>query len=195
MIYIEKNQEIAMPNGFSNMLCSMRITWREVATWTWIYLMSAYTKFGDITSPVFDHLYYIPEGMGVLLQFVFGYDNAQKFLQLLSAQLIITKDIIDSEIAGNSQLTDEKVRQLYINADERAKFASSIDPFWSETEVRNLLYTYNRYTLLEITDLLTRKYNDLIGIFELLLRHADNMGDYFAEGIVEFINFGQYKPK
>ena len=90
-----------------------------MATWIWIYMISRFTSINNISEQVFDHLYQIPQELGSFLQYIFGYENAQKYLQLLSVQFVLIKEIIDSELAGNNKLTDEIVKQLYQNVDQR----------------------------------------------------------------------------
>ena len=195
MRYIEKINEPTVTYGQMNLLFSGRTIWREIATWTWIYLISRFTTLNNISEEVFSRLYQTPQVLGGIFQFIFGFESAQNYLQLLSVQLALLKEIIDSEIAGNAALTDQRVRQLYQNADERARFVSSINPFWNETQIRNLLYTYNRYTLEEITSFLTGNYSESFSILDLLLHHADNTGDYFTQGLFAFLtNNQQFQP-
>ena len=53
---------------------------------------------------------------------------------------------------------------------------ASVNPFWNEAVIRNLIYAYHQYTLQEIATLLKQEYEKNIDIFDILLHHADSMG-------------------
>jgi hypothetical protein len=189
MIYRNRFNEPVLTYGQFNLLYSYRTHWREIATWTWIYLMSRFTTVSTISDEVFNRLYREPEELGNIIQTFFGYENVQKYIQGLEVQIALIKEIIDAEVAGNITLTNEKVRQLYKNTDERAKFLSSINPFWKETDLRNLYYTFHRYTLEMITAFLRGDYKTSFSIYDRLLNHADLMGSYFTQCLFYYMTY------
>jgi hypothetical protein len=192
MIYKHKIAEPALTYGQFNLIYGIRTNWREIATWTWIYLISRFTALSTISDEIFNRLYRESNDLGDILQTFFGYENTQKYIQGLEVQIALIKEIIDAEVAKNTDLTNEKVRQLYQNADERAKFLSSINPFWNETDLRNLYYTFHRYTLEMISAFLRGDYKTSFNIYDLLLHHADLMGNYGAQGLY---NYTFYNPQ
>lgn len=68
---------------------------------------------------------------------------------------------------------------------------TSIVPFWNKVQIRNFLFTYHQYTLEQIVTLLSGDYARNIDIYDRLLHHADNMGDYFAEGLFNYIAYNE----
>ncbi len=187
MIYKHKIAEPTLTYGQFNLLYGYRTHWREIATWTWIYLISRFTALSTISDEIFNRLYRESNDLGDILQTFFGYDNTQKYIQGLEVQIALIKEIIDAEIAGNTTLTDEEVRQLYQNSGERAKFLSSINPFWKETDLRSLYYTFNQYTLEMISSFLRGDYETSFNIYDLLLHHADLMGTYGEQGLYDYM--------
>jgi hypothetical protein len=136
---------------------------------------------------VFNRLYRIPREFGNILQLILGYEASQVFVQQLSVQLALTKEIMDAYMSGNTAVVNEKVQQLYQNADDRAERMASFVPFWDEVLIRSFLYTYHQYTLEQIVTLLSGDYQRNIDIYDRLLHHADDMGDYFTEGLYNYI--------
>ncbi len=175
--------------GQMNFLFQVRTLWREMATWTRAYLISRFAGQG-IAEYVFQRLYRLPRNFGDLMKLVYDDLIAEQYVQIISSQLVLTKEIIDAQIAGNIELVNEKVRQLYDRTEERSKFIASINPYWLEEDVRSLINTYHRYTLEEITTLLTGDYERNIDIYDRLLQHSDSIGNYFVEGLYNYLAYG-----
>ena len=173
MININRFGEPTITYGQMNLIFHIRNLWREMATWTRAYLISRTTGMGS-PEEVFNRLYRIPREFGNLLQLI---------------QLVLIREIIDAQIAGNADLVNEKVRQLYANAEERVKFITSANPFWDEAVVRNFIYTYHQYTLEEINAFLTGEFQLSIDIYDRLLQLSDSIGDYFAQGLFNYITY------
>jgi len=171
-----------------NLLFRVRLMWRELATWTRAYLVSRFIG-GSFYEEVFSKLFSIPQNFGQLFQLVLGVDIADQYVKLLSEHIILLRDYIEAQISGDENMANEKYRSLYQNADERAKFLASHNPFWTEMEWRNLFYTYLNRTIEEITSFLTGDYKTNISIFDRILAHADNLGDYFMTGIYSYMSY------
>lgn len=177
-----RTEEPMISLGQMNFLFEVRTLWREMATWTRAYLISRFAGQA-IAEDVFQRLYRIPLKFGDLMKLVYGDQVSEQYAQIISSQLALTKEIIDAQIAGNIDLVNEKVRELYNRTESRAKFISSINPYWLESDVRNLINTYHQYTLEQITTLLTADYARNIDIYDRLLQHADTIGNYFVQGL------------
>jgi hypothetical protein len=175
--------------GQMNYLFKVRTLWREMATWTRAYLISRFAG-QEIAEDVFQRLYRLPREFGDLMRLVYTDQIAEQYIQIISSQLVLTKEIIDAEIAGNTDLVNEKVRELYERTEGRSEFIASINPYWHEDDVRNLINTYHQYTLEEITTLLTGDYARNIDIYDRLLQHADLIGDYFVQGLYNYLAYG-----
>lgn len=191
MIYKNRFIEPTITQGQMNFLFTIRVLWRDLATWTRAYLVNRYAGLA-ITEDVFNRLYEIPQEFGNILQFIFGYDNAQRFVQYVSQQIVQIRSLIEAVIEGDVNSVNLLTQQMYQLADERARFMTSINPFWDLTETRNLIYTYLQLTIDQITTLLTGDYKRNIDIFDRLLHHTDNMGDYFSQGLLNYITYSQH---
>lgn len=188
MIGKNRFNEPTVTYGQMNLLIRIRTLWREMATWTWAYLLNKAAET-EIAEDVFNRLYKIPQEFGNTIRLVMGNQIAERYVQLLSLQIVLIREIIEAQMAGNIDLVNEKVRQLYQNAEDRTKFIASINPYWDETVVRNLIYTYHQYTLEEISTLLSGDYQKNIDIYDRLLHHTDSIGDYFAQGLFNYLAY------
>jgi len=188
MTNINQYREPTITYGQMNLIFHIRNLWREMATWTRAYLISRTTGMGS-PEEVFNRLYRIPREFGNLLQLILGEQIAEQYVQFLSVQLVLIREIIDAQIAGNVDLVNAKVRQLYQNAEDRVNFITSANPFWAETVVRDFIYAYHQYTLEEITAFLTGEHQKSIDIYDRLLHLADSIGDYFAQGLFNYLTY------
>lgn len=174
--------------GQMNFIFTIRSLYRDQTIWTRAYLIDRYAQL-DIADDVFNRLYRVPQQVRNLFQYTFGYDNAIKYAELLAQQIVLFRSLIDAEIEGNVNQVNQYTRQLYQLGDERASFLSSINSFWDETTLRNLIHIYIQYTLEGITARLTGEYSRSIDIFDRLLAHSDQIGNYLAEGILNYLTY------
>jgi len=190
MSYICRFQEPTVTYEEMNMIFHIRNLWRELATWTRVYLITR-TSYPEIADGIYNRMNKIVQEFGNTFSLVFGEQIAQEYMRLLTDQVTLTKELIDAEAAGNSKLVNQKFKQLFESGDERAKFLASVNPYWNEQAVKENIYLFNQYTLQEITTFLEGEYQKNFEIFDRLLNHADHIGDYFAQGLFNYINYSQ----
>lgn len=193
MLYKNRFHEPTVTYGQMNLLFTIRNLWRDIATWSRAYMVNRSAGL-EIADEVFNRLYRIPQEFGNLLQYFIGYDNAVRFVQLLSQQMILSRSLLEAQIAGDPALANQIVQQMYQLTDERAAFMTSINPFWDETELRNQITTFIQYSIEEMNAILTKDYLKDIDIYDRLLHHADNMGDYFTQGLFNYMTFNSSRP-
>lgn len=190
MRYKNRMVDPSVPNGAANFLFSIRTLWRDMVTWGRAYMISRYAGLANAEDE-FNRLYEIPLEFGNIFELVFGYENAQTFMQYLSRQIIMIRSLVEAQMAGDVNLANQLVQQLYSLADERAAFMASINPFWNSSQVRNLIYTFFQLTIESITTFLAGDYKREIDIYDRLLHHTDSMGDYLAQGILNYMTYHQ----
>ena len=104
---------------------------------------------------------------------------------LLEQHLLIGADLVNSTKAGNSEDADEARKKWYKNADDIAKFLSSINPYWNENDWKNMLYTHLSLTEKEATQLLTQEYDISVTTFDEIEKQALTMANTMAMGIIQ----------
>ena len=58
----------------------------------------------------------------------------------------------------------------------------------------NLLTGFNNMTINEINAFANKDYQSSIDLFSSLLSYSDKMGDYFANGILEYFTYSSRAP-
>lgn len=178
-------QESLVTYGQMNLIFRARNLWREFVVWSRVYLISRFTGIG-ITEDVFNRIYRIPTEFGDIMRLVFGDQAAETTIQLLSSSVILFRNLVEAMIAGDSAAADLLVRDLYKNADQRAAYLASINPFWDETQWKYLIYTFYSYSFQEIMSILAVDPRN-IDLFDRFLQFADSMGDYFSQGLFNYL--------
>jgi hypothetical protein len=182
---IIRRAEDLLSYGQMNLIFHARSLWREFAIWGRVYLISRIAGIG-ITDEVFDRLYRIPLEFGDLIKIIFGDQMAENIIQQLSYSVIVYRDLVEAIMAGDTGLANQKAKDLYQNADERAAYLASINPYWSEAEWKSLIYTFYSYSFDEIETLLTNDPKN-IDVFDRFLQFTDVMGDYLSQGLFDYL--------
>lgn len=185
MLFFSRLDQYMIPYGQMNLIFKTRLLWRDFAMWSRAYLISRVTGIG-ITEDVFKRLYSIPQEFGDMIQMVFGIQAADTIRSQLTNTVVLFRDLIEAMISGNNELANEKTMALYKNAEERAAYLASINPFWDEDQWKNLINTFYSYSFDEIRSILLNDPKN-IDIFDRLLNHSDLIGDYFSQGLYSYL--------
>ncbi len=166
---------------------NIRNFWFEMAAWTRAYFISRYTGIGAAEES-YRRLNRTVEDYVARLRPFFGDKITEEYLQLLYTHNSLIASLVSAQLEGNTDAAGNITMQLYQNADERAKYLSSINPFWEENELRNRLYRYTQSTLEEMTTFLRRDFARNTDIFKRLLTQSESTGDYFSQGLFNYIS-------
>ena len=182
MIYKNQMQDYCIPYWQINMAKSTTEFWRDMAIWTRIYIASVYTGLED-QEVVFSRLYRVPYEFGGTIRLLFGDDPASSYINNLSYQVTLIRDLINAQIKEDVETVNKNTALLYQNTDARAMFLTQINPYWHINDWRGLMYTFISLTLEESTVFLSKDYNKSIDIFDRLLGQATQIANYFSEGV------------
>ena len=129
-----------------SLIFNMRIFWRRLTTWIRIYIISRY--FGIGTAEVsFERLYLENLNFGDMLRIHFSRSISDRYSQLLNQFSIGLRELITAQIEKNFDAVRQDIDRLLQNADQTAEFLASINPYFNETEWKNLLRTYLQDTM------------------------------------------------
>jgi len=182
------NEQCITP-GQMDLISNARIFFRRYTTWLSAYILSRYTGVGT-AEELFGRVYLETSNFGDMLHFVMGLDDANRFTQLMNQFTFALRDLIDAQLAGNSQAVTENVDRLYQNADDTAAFLASINPYFNETEWKTLLRTYLQYNLEEANLFASGQFKNEIELFDRITSLTDQMGYSFAQAINDYITSG-----
>lgn len=171
--------------GQLNLIVRIRRLWMQLAMWRRAVIISTAANFADLPI-VKNRLYYAPTIFKELFETFFGEELSEQFRNYLVGQIIITNEILEGVVEGDTARVDEATVRLYQNADGFAEFLAQVNPYWDESKWRNLLYEYYKTIILEIVTILSGKYNEAIEIYEGLEDQSQKIADYMATGFIQY---------
>ena len=169
-----------------NRIYQIRMFWFEMATWVRAYMLSKYAGLGE-QEAVLNRLKQVPVDYTDMMKQIFGEQDVESYLQLLNSYIDLIVALISAHMANNADETNRITRLLYQNADARAAFLASVNPFWDEEEWRTRLYDNLRSTIDESTSFLAGRYAVNLDIFSTLLDQAESNSDYYAQGLFNYV--------
>ncbi|MDF2654496.1 MAG: hypothetical protein K0R19_970 [Bacillota bacterium] len=171
-----------------NLIYNSRFIWRALSTWTRAYLISRYLGIGTEES-LFTRLYNESSKFGDMFRLVFGERFSENFTWLLNEYTIALRDLVSAQKEGNTDGVNQSLERLYKNAAERARLMAQVNPFWDESTWRNIFETYLRFTIEMINSFISGDYSNDAEAYDRLTAFTNNIGDYFAQGIYEFLTY------
>jgi len=170
---------------------SIRMFWFEFVTWIRNYMLSRYRGIGN-TEEVHARLLQVPVEYVNALRQIFGDKVPEDYVELFFTFIDLIDALITAQMENNTEEIDRITQLLYENADKRAAAITAINPvFWDEGEWRARLYNNLSSTMEESTAFLIGDYAGSIDIFSRLLDQAEDTSNYFAQGLLNYINFSQ----
>ena len=171
------------------LIFNMRIFWRRLTIWNRIYIISRYLGIG--TAEVsFERLYLENLDFGDMLRIHFNRSISERYSQLLNQFPIGLRELITALLQKNFDAVRLNIDRLLQNADQTAAFLASINPYFNETEWRNLLKTYLQDTMQEANLFASKDYRMDIEYFDRLMTLSNTMGDTFAQALYDYITSG-----
>lgn len=173
-----------------NLIFNVRIAWRRLTTWTRAYIISRYLGIGT-AEELFRRLYLEVQEFSAMIQVIFGREISRRNAGYLVLYTIILRDLISAYLEGNTEAVQQNLDRFYQNINDNAVFLAAINPYWNETEWRDMLTEYLQYTIDEANAFAAGDYKNAIEIFDRHTELTNRMGDIFAQGLYEYITSGQ----
>lgn len=169
-----------------NLVFRLRMIWRELATWLRTYMVSLYAGVGN-TEAISQRLFRLPLEYGSILRIFFGDQITERYITLMTRYIALLQSLLIARINNDIDSINSLTQQIFQNIDERADFLAGINPYWQKSQWLSLLTSFNRLQIEEATSFLTRDYTRNIEIFERILSLTNVIGDYFSEGIINYL--------
>lgn len=182
----KSQQEITISYGFMNLINLYRAIWSELAIWTRTYILGVMSNYGNVTV-VGERLYTVPVQIQNQLKTIFGEEAAQKFQTLLSQHVVLIMTLANAIKNGDTATQNTTMTQLYQNADEMAAFLTGMNPFWNNAQWTNLLYYYISLTINDLVALASSDFAQDIQISDRITYHVLLIGEYMANGIIQYL--------
>src|SRR5690606_4720146 len=118
-----------------------RSLWEEHVAWTRMAIISLIFDLPDIDE-VLARLLKNATDMGNMIRRLYGDTVATTYSNLIKEHLLIAADLVKAALAGNTAEAEEAERKWYQNADEIAVFLNSVNPYLTESAVREMFYEH-----------------------------------------------------
>lgn len=169
-------------NSDTTLRDTLRMLWEAHIFWTRSAILSIVFDLPDADA-VTNRLLSNPGDFANLLTPYIGKNNATMFDKLLTSHLVIASQLVKAAKAGDAAAADNYEKQWYANADEIARFLSSVNPKWSESKWKNMLYEHLADTKSEAVNMLQKNYQASINDFASIEPEALEMAEYMYQGL------------
>lgn len=138
---IKKENTVCLSPQMVQLKGEMQKVWVDHTIWTRSYIVSAISNRAD-QKDVLDRLLRNQQDIGNVFKPYYGEDAGNKLAELLREHILIAGNIVEAAKAGNQADVDKFQADWHRNADELAKFLSSLNPNWPLKEMQDILYTH-----------------------------------------------------
>lgn len=157
--------------------------WIEHVLWTRAFIVSASFGLADLDA-VTNRLLQNPADFARVLRPLYGNLKAREFERLFTEHLLIAAALVNAAKAGKAAEVEAQRAKWYKNAEEIASFLADINPFWSRSSWRSMLFEHLRMTENEAVQVLTGQYAESIAQYDAIQRQAIVMADEMSQGII-----------
>lgn len=165
-----------------DLMNSMKALWEQHVAWTRMAIISIAANLPDLNC-VLKRLLRNPKDMANALKPFYGNKNALQFKNLMENHLTIAAQLVEAAKASNTKAAAAAEKKWYANADDIAAFLSSINPYWSDEDLKAMLYDHLSLTKKEAVARLAGNYARDIALYDKIENQALAMADALTEGI------------
>ncbi|WP_163100457.1 glycosyltransferase [Peribacillus alkalitolerans] len=162
----------------------MRKLWMEHALWTRTYMNSALAGLED-QELVLKRLLKNQEDIGNAIKPIYGEEAGNKLTELLKEHIVIAGKIVDAAKKGDQATLQQQNQEWYRNADDMAKFLSSANPNWKESDLKELLHMHLQMVTNELVARLHKDWQANIDAFDKGVNHLIKLADALSDGIIK----------
>jgi len=163
---------------------AMRLAWEQHVYWTRMLLISIAQRLAD-EPDVTARLLQNPNDIANIFADYYGADAAKTIAQLLTEHLQIGAQLITALRDGQTEQANKLNFQWYQNADKMADAFAGLNSYFSNEDLRKMLYTHLQLTTTEVAQRLAGDYKADITAFGEVEKEAIAMADYFTDGIMK----------
>lgn len=186
MAFSNRNQGPGASYAYLNLVKDSRFLMTQLAYLAREYFVAVFSGFGN-AGAIGGRLYRLPYQFQEKAEVIFGTPLSEEFLHLLSMHAVHIRSLADALKRNDQTAIDYSVQQLYKNAGDISAHYAKVNPFWDETHWRTLLFNYIGMMIQDASALSARDFERDMDIFDRMLLSALLMGDYHADGFLQYI--------
>ncbi len=172
--------------AYLNLVKNFRHLMTQMAFLTREYFKAVFSDYGNADT-IASRLYDLPHSFQQKAELIFGTPLSEEFLHLLSLHAIYIQTLANALAKGDQAEVDYSIQRLYANAADIAAHYAKINPFWEEKQWQTLLYNYVGMLIQDAMALASGDFDKDLDIFDRMLRSALLMGDYQADGFIQYM--------
>lgn len=172
--------------GQMNLQNDMRLLMTQLAYLSQSYMVSSFSGYGN-SEAVAKKLYALPLKFKAKAELIFGIPLGEELVTLLSMHVVHLQSLVNALKQNDTAAAESSAQQLCQNGNDISAYYARINPFWDEDQWRSLQNTYCQTLVEDAYALKNREFERELDIFDRLLFHALQMGDYLADGIIQYL--------
>jgi hypothetical protein len=177
-------KELCLSQSMVQLKGDMRKLWINHVVWTRNYIVSAVAGAPD-QDQVLAQLLRNQQDIGDAIKPYYGDAAGNKLAELLKQHIILAGKVLDAAKTGNQADLVKYNKEWYANGDAIVKLLSSVNPNWSEKELKSMFYEHLKL----VTDaVVARLKGDVaadIRAFDEGEAHMIKFADILTEGIIK----------
>lgn len=162
----------------------MRSLWEEHVAWTRMAIISLIFKLPDVDFVIIRLLQNATD-MGNMVRKLYGDLAATTYSNLIKEHLLFAADLVKSVLAGDMEAAKNAENKWYMNADQIAKFLSSVNPFLPENVVKEMFYRHLELTKQEAVFMMNMDYQKDIEVYDAIEKQAREMADTISDAMIK----------
>ncbi len=167
---------------------AMHRLWVDHVVWTRQYVTSAIAGSPD-TEAAATRLLRNQEDIGNALVPFYGEKAGATVTDALKQHIMIAVDIIDAALKGDQDRFADADRKWDENAAAIATYVGSLNPYWPEKDVHDLLALHLSLTRREVVARLEKQYDTDVAAFDDIMTEIFTLADVLAAGIMQQFPF------
>ncbi|WP_312647601.1 hypothetical protein [Aminipila sp.] len=183
---VRRCQNICIPINQVNLIFDSRTTWRDLTVWLRSYVHTKQGGLGDLDA-IKEKLNAVLVKSTNIFSLIFGEQSADEYVDLWNNFINYYDKLIEAQISGDMETVNKNKEKLQENSVQTAWFLAHINPYWTESEWIELLSLYNQMSIDQSTALLNKDDKKDIYGFDKLLTLSSRIGDYYSQGILDYL--------
>ncbi|MDQ4142815.1 MAG: glycosyltransferase [Actinomycetota bacterium] len=167
---------------------AMHRLWIDHVIWTRQYVVSALNGHPDGEAAA-ERLLKNQEDIGNAIAGFYGPEVGGVLTDLLKQHVFIAVDLVDAAIKGDQERFANQDKRWDENAAEIARFLSSVNPYWPEKDVHDLINLHLALTRREVVARLNKHWKEDVSAFDDILTEILTLAEALADGIVQQFPF------
>lgn len=163
---------------------AMRGLWTDHVVWTRNYIVSAVAGMED-QQKVLERLLRNQQDIGNALKPYYGDEAGNKVAGLLRDHILIAGKIVDAAKKGNQKEVEKLNKEWHKNADDIARYLSSLNPNWTFKELQDLLYVHLQMVSDAVKARLTKDWDADVIAYDRGVAHILKIADTLSQGIIK----------